>query len=192
MSVTFRVTSEDETSSVAPAPISVRQLVAFRNFARAQAILVDDLPEGEDITRSFSFDANICSFALAVLSPLFGNEPGTIAVLDEAQFTQRQVRLFKSDATGELMHGISNTMDGSIDLDLDLDLAIGNAIAVLSALDLDLANTGDLPLAVLRDRLADPRVRERFVNHRVEHYLPRLDRLAAIAAHEQEPRLVWA
>ena len=188
MSITFRVTSEDETSNVTPAPITVGQFVAFRQFARDHAILVNDLPEGEDITRSFSFDASICSFALAVLAPLFGNDPDAIAVLDEAQFTQRHVRLFKSDATGELMLGISNTMDGSI----DLDLAIGNAIAVLSALDLDLTNTGDIPLAVLRDRLTDPRLRERFVNHRVEHYLPRLDRLAAISAHEQEPRLVWA
>ena len=188
MSITFRVSSEDETSTVAPAPISVRQLASFRNFARAHAILIDDLLEDEDITRSFSFNASICSFALAVLAPLFGSEPGAIAVLDEAQFTQRQVRLFKSDATGELMLGISNTVDGSV----DLDLAIGNAYAVMKALELGAQSTGNLPLAVLRDRLADPRIRARFTAHRAGHYLPRLDRLAAIVAHEQEPRLVWA
>ena len=188
MSITFRVTSQDGKSAVPPAIISIRQLVAFRHFARENGVLVDDLADGDDITRSFSFDASICSFPLAVLAPLFGNQVEAIAVIDEAQFTQRQLRLYKASATGELMLSVSPTMNGSI----DLDLAIGNAFAVMRALDLRPNNIGDLPVAMLRDKLADPRIRARFMAHRVDHYLPRLDRLSAIVGHEQEPRLVWA
>ena len=188
MSITFRVTSEDGKSAVAPAIISIRQLVAFRHFARENGLLIDELAEGDDITRSFSLDASICRFPLAVLASLFGNQPEVIAVIDEAQFTQRQLRLYKSFETGELMLSVSPTMNRSI----DIDLAIGNAFAVMRALDLKPNNIGDLPVAVLRDKLADPRIRARFMAHRVDHYLPRLDRLAAIVGHEQEPRLVWA
>jgi hypothetical protein len=188
MSITFRVTSDEEANSVSPAQISVRQLVAFRHFARDHHILVDDLPDGEDITRTFTFEARICGFALAVMARLFDFAGPAIAVLDEAQFRQRQVRFFKDRATGELMLALSSTMAGSI----DLDLAIGNAYAVMKALDLKPQSIGDLPLAVLRDRLAEPRVRARFLAHRVDHCLPRFDHLAAIVAHEQEPRLVWA
>lgn len=188
MSITFRVTSDDSKSVVPPAIISIRQLVAFRHFARENRVLVDDLADGENITRTFNFQVSICRFPLAILAPLFGNETMAIAVLDEAQFTQREVRLWKAEATGELMLSVSATMDGSI----DLNLAIGNAFAVMRALNLRPNNIGDLPVAVLRDRLADPRIRARFMANRVDHYLPRLDRLADIAGHEQEPRLVWA
>ena len=188
MSITFRVTSEDGKSAVLPAIISIRQLVAFRHFARENGVMIDDLEDGEDITRSFSFDASICSFPLAVLAPLFGNHADAIAVIDEAQFTRRQLRFYKNPATGELMLSVSPTMNGSI----DIDLAIGNAFAVMRALDLKPNNTGDLPVAVLQDKLANPRIRARFMDHRVDHYLIRLDRLGAIVGQEQEPRLVWA
>ena len=142
----------------------------------------------DDITRSFSFEVSVCRFALAQLAPIFAYDLGAIAVLDEAQFCQRRVRFSKADETGEIMLDVSSTIDGSI----DLDLAIGSAIAVLKALDLDLESTGDVPLAVLRKRLADDAVRSNFVAQRVEQYLTRLDRLAAIEAQEQDSRLVWA
>lgn len=188
MSITFRVTSNTPHAPITPAQVSVRQLVAFRNFARDHAILIDDLADDDEITRSFRFEVSVCRFALAQLAPIFAYDLGAIAVLDEAQFSQRRVRFYKADATGEIMLAVSNAIDGSV----DLDLATGNAIAVLKALDLDMTSSGDLPLAALRERLAGDAVRANFVAQRVGHYLARLDRLAALSAHQQEPRLVWA
>ena len=189
MSINFRVTSDEPHAAIAPAPVSVRHMVAFRHFARDHGILIDDLADDDAINRSFSFEVSVCRFALAKLAPIFAYDLGAIAVLDEAQFSQRRVRFYKADETGEIMLAVSSAIDGSVDL--DLDLAIGNAIAVLKALDLDLDSTGDLPLTVLRERLADATIRTNFVAQRVEHYLPRLDRLAALTAHEQDPHLVW-
>ncbi|MBA3895834.1 MAG: hypothetical protein H0X36_01565 [Sphingomonadaceae bacterium] len=188
MSITFRVTSDDDRTTIDPTPITIRQLVAFRIFARANNILIDDVPENDHITRTLSFEASICGFALAVLSRIFEFAEAMIAVIDEAQFRQRQLRFYKDDRTGELMLALSDTIDGSV----DLDLANGNACAVLEALDTKPNSTGIMPIADFRERLADPRVRARFEAAEIGHYLPRLDRLAAIAAYEQEPRLVWA
>ena len=100
----------------------------------------------------------------------------------------RQVRFFKNDATGEIMMALSGTIDGSV----DLDIANANAFAILEALDFEADNTGTVTLDLLRARLGDPVVRRRFTVRRIDHYLARLDRLAGIAAHEQEPQLVWA
>ena len=187
MSITFRVTSDTPHAPIAPAQVSVRQLVTFRNFARDHAILIDDLADDDDITRSFSFELSVCRFALAQLAPLFAYDLAVIAVIDEAQFCQRQVRFFKDDASGELMMKVSPTMEGSI----NLDLAMGSAYVVLEALDLPTNNQGTLPIAQLRERLSEPDIRARLHSRNVRQYLPKLDRLAAIVAHEQDPHLVW-
>ena len=188
MSITFRVTSDDDFTNIPPAQISIRQLALFRNFARDHRIPADDFLDDDDLSASLSFEASICGFALAVLARIFDMAEPAIAVIDEAQFRQRQIRLYKSDATGELMMALSDTIDGSI----DLDLANANAFAVLEALDLVADDTGTVTLAVLRVRLADTNVRRRFSARHIDHYLARLDRLAGIVAHVQEPRLVWA
>jgi hypothetical protein len=187
MSITFRVTT-DEKSPVPAAQISVRQLVAFRNFARSAAIIDDDLPADEDVTRDFTFEASICPFPLAVLAKIFDFAEPAIAVIDEAQFRQRHVRFYKSDATGELMMALADTIDGTS----DLDLANANAFAVLEALGLDPESCGAMPIAKLRTLLDDPSVRGRFLGDSADRYLARLDRFAAVAVHDSEPQLVWA
>ena len=188
MSITFRVTTDDDTTAVPPTQITIRQLVAFRSFAREHRMLVDDLDRDDDMADMPSFEVSICGFALAVLAKIFDMSEAVIAVIDEAQFRQRQIRFYKSEATGEIMVALSGTIDGSI----DLDLANANAFEVLEALDLEAETTGTVTLAVFRARLGDPVVRRRFTVRRIDHYLARLDRLAGIAAHEQEPQLAWA
>lgn len=172
MSITFRVTSDTPHPAIQPAQVSIRHMDAFRSFARDNALLVDDLADDDDITRSFSFEVSLCRFALAELAPIFAYDLGAIAVLDEAQFSQHRLRFYKAEETGEIMLALSSAIDGSVDLNLD--------------------STGDLPLTVLRDRLAYTAIRTKFVAQRIVHYLPRLDRIAAINAQEQDPRLVWA
>ena len=188
MSITFRVTSDDHSATVPAAQITIRQLVAFRNFARDNQVLPDGLGCDHDAGSMMTFEASICGFALAALAKIFDMNDAVIAVVDEAQYRQRQIRFHKSDATGEIMMALSGTIDGSI----DLDLANANAFEVLEALDLEADTTGTVTLAVLRARLCDPAIRRRFTASRIDHYLARLDRLAGIAAHEQEPQLVWA
>ena len=187
MTITFRVKSDDDTPSVPAARITICQLAAFRNFAREHQLLGNEESKG-DCGSAQTFEVSICGFALAVLAKMFDMAEPLIAVIDEAQFRQRQIRFFKSDATGEVMMALSGTIDGSI----DLDLADANAFAVLKALDLEADHTGTVRLAVLRARLGDTAVRRRFTERRIDHYLARLERLAGIAAHEQEPQLVWA
>ena len=187
MTITFRVKSDDDTPSVPAARITIRQLAAFRNFAREHQLLGNEESKG-DCGFSMAFEVSICGFALAVLAKIFDMDEAVIAVIDEAQFRQRQIRVFKSDETGEIMMALSDTIDGSI----DLDLADANAFAVLDALDLEADHCGTVTLTVLRDRLGDTAVRRRFTDRRIDHYLARLDRLAGIAAYEQEPQLVWA
>ena len=187
MTITFRVKTDDDTPSVPAARITICQLAAFRNFAREHQLLGDEDSEG-DCGSSMAFEVSICGFALAVLAKIFDMDEAVVAVLDETHVRQRQIRFFKSEATGEVMMALSGTIDGSI----DLDLADANAFAVLKALDLEADHTGTVRLAVLRARLGDTAVRRRFTERRIDHYLARLERLAGIAAYEQKPQLVWA
>jgi hypothetical protein len=132
MTITFRVESDDDRPTVPAARITICQLAAFRNFAREHQLLGDEESEG-DRGSSMTFEVSICGFALAVLAKIFNMDEAVIAVLDEAQFRQRQIRCFKNDATGEIMMALSGTINGSI----ELDLANASAFAVLEALDLE-------------------------------------------------------
>ena len=91
MSITFRVTSDAQHPAIQPALVSVRHLVAFRSFARNNAILIADLADDDDITRSFSFEVSVCRFPLAKLAPIFAYDLDVIAVLDGARLERMLV-----------------------------------------------------------------------------------------------------
>ena len=93
MSITFRVTSDDDRA-IDPSPVTVRQLVAFCNFACEQAIISDADADDDDITARFAFEASICAFPLSVIAKIFDLAIRTIGVIDEAQFRQCKVRFF--------------------------------------------------------------------------------------------------
>ena len=117
MSITFRVTSDDDTATVPAAQITIRQLARFRNFARDNQVLADHLECDHDAGSMMTSEFSICGFALAVLAKIFNMAEPVIAVIDEAQYHQRQIRFYKCDSTGEIMMALSGTIDGSNDLD---------------------------------------------------------------------------
>ncbi|VWX51085.1 hypothetical protein [Novosphingobium sp. 9U] len=188
MSITFYVTDLDTRIQSAPAPISPRELAAFRKFMREAGIETEDDPEGEPEELTYAFNASICRFAMATIAAIFGNRPDAIAVIEEAQFLGRLVTFRRTEVTHDVRIEVSQRLDGAG----ELDLVNGNAYAILEALQLERESVGDISLIELRDRLAEPSIRAGFTERFVEYRLPFFDKVAAMEPYEQTPRLVWA
>jgi hypothetical protein len=75
---------------------------------------------------------------------------------------------------------------------VELNLANGNAYALLEGLGLRPDSVGELPIDAVRERLANPAVRQNAAEHGVSHYLAGLDRLLATAHADDSSRLEWA
>ena len=187
MSITFRVMSTGDVHPLEPAAITLRELTNFCSFARANNLPMDMQGEDECTSPMLDFEVSICSIALGTLARIFNHDEQVIMILDEAQFTQRQVRFYKDDMSGGIMLDTASTIDGSI----NLSLATGTAFAVLEALDLPSDPFGEVSLTKLRDQLSNPNIRTSFRTRQIERYLPRLDKLAAIEVYQSEPQLAW-
>lgn len=188
MSVLFRIAVPADEASDPYAIITARQLGAFRRFLRAEGARIGiDLLEPDEYLGD-NFEVRVCPLPLAAVTRTFEHAPDVISVVEEAQFRGRRLAIHHSVGGAEITMRVALTSDCG----LELDLAYGNAYALLDALDIQADSVGNVPLGTLRDRLADPCTHARAAERRVEHYLPRLERLLASAHDPDEARLVWA
>ncbi|CCW16971.1 hypothetical protein EBBID32_13100 [Sphingobium indicum BiD32] len=188
MSVLFRIAVPADDATDPHAVITARQLAGFRRFLRAEGERIGvDLMEPDEYLGD-SFEVRVCPLALAAVTGQFDHDPAIITVVEEAQFRGRRIAIHHSAGDAEIRMRVALTSDCG----LELDLAYGNAYALLEALDIEAESVGDIALATLRERLADPATPARAAERRVEHYLPRLERLVASASVSDEARLVWA
>lgn len=118
MTTTFRIVDRDTTIHSTKAPITARQLAALRSFLREHEALSDDDPANEPPLLAYAFKGSIARFSLAVLARLFDNSVAAIAVLEEAQYLGRNLRVTRSEADLEIAISVSLTIDGSDDLEL--------------------------------------------------------------------------
>ncbi|MFT4026828.1 MAG: hypothetical protein QM676_08520 [Novosphingobium sp.] len=188
MSVLVRIAVPADEASDPTAVITARQLAGFRRFLRAEGDRVGiDLMKPDEYLGD-SFEVRVCPLALAAVTGQFDHDPAVISVIEEAQFRGRRIAIHHSASEAEIRMRVALTSDCG----LELDLAYGNAYALLEALDIATESVGDIALATLRERLADPSTLTRTAERRVRQYLPRLERLLASARDPEEARLVWA
>ena len=100
MTITFRIDDGLDTQLPTPAVITVDQLGSLRDLLAGEAERMGVpllFPEhGEVNEAAFAFEARVCPLALAVVSRCFDHDPSVIAVLDEAQFIGRRVRVWRT------------------------------------------------------------------------------------------------
>ncbi len=135
MTITFRV--EDGRDILAPmaAIITPDQLASLRDLLAEQSLRLGFamLLPGYGVTGDpwLAFDARVCHLSLAVVSKCFDHDPSVIAVLDEAQFLGRRVRVAQTELTGDITIRLSLNPDAAP----EIALANPQALALLRPWD---------------------------------------------------------
>lgn len=192
MTITFRVDDGHNILSPSPAVITPDQLGALRDLlaeqsARTGAPMVMPI-HGEPVSGSFEIEARVCPLALASIARCFDHDPAVIAVIDEAQFRGRRVRIWQEEPTGDIRLGLGLNPDDAP----ELELASGNAFALLASLGLDEESCGTIPMSQLRQRLMDPRIRRRLDGDpHMSRYVEALTTMAALKPTDGEYHLAW-
>ena len=193
MTITFRIDDGYDAREPGPAIITTHQLGSLRDLLAAHGARLGFplvLPEyGDPIDGDFSFDARVCPLALATVSACFDHYPPAIAVVDEAQFRGRRVRVWRYGPTRDIHLCLSSNPDAAP----ELEVATANAYALLETLGLDPESVGVVPVAELRQRLTDPRIRRRLDDDpQLSRYVPTLVTMAALKPIEGDLSLAWA
>lgn len=192
MSITFRIATAADEINGPVAIITARQFAAFRDYLRVEGLrsgIVLLAPDSaDDDYLSYHFEARICPLALASVARVFGYDVDVITVVEEAQFRGRRISVYRDEGAGTIAMRVSLTSD----LGLELNLANGNAQALLESLGLRPDSFGEIPIASIRDRLANPAIQRRVGTEGMSDYVARLDRLLASAEADDSARLEWA
>lgn len=192
MSIVFRIATDADNHQGPVAVITARQLAAFRAFLRAESIRTNTVllaPEAaDDAFLSYSFEARVCPLALASVTRVFDFDTAVISVVEEAQFRVRRVSIHRDEAAGTINMRVALTSD----LGVELDLASGNAFALLESLGLHPDSVGEITIAAMRERLANPAIKRRIAAEGLADYVERLDRLLATADSDETSSLEWA
>lgn len=193
MTITFRIDDGLDTMLPTPAVITTNQLGSLLDLLTEHGERLGPClifpKHGEVSEPAFAFEARVCSLALASVSRCFDHDPSVIAVLDEAQFVGRHVRVWRMGLAGDIRIGLATGLDDVP----ELEVANGNAFALLEMLGLDPGSVGELPVAELRQRLSDPRIRHRLDDDaQLSRYVPTLLAMVAAKPITSDLSLAWA
>ncbi len=192
MAITFRIDDGHHSPLPNPAIITADQLAALRDLLAEQAMRLGVVllrpTYGVTGDAAFELEARVCPLALAVVSQCFDHDPAVIAVIEEAQFLGRRVRIWQTERAGDIMIGIAVNPDAAPVMSVNGF----DALAILTGLGLDREQTGSIPMAELRQRLTDPRIRRRLDdNPRIAPFLETLNAMAALKAEDREYNFAW-
>lgn len=192
MSITFSIVTAADNNCDLYAVLSPEHLTRFLDVLRAEtdrtnAALLDC--EGDlDVMLADGFEARVCPFSLAVLARAFDHDCTVIAVLDEAQFRQRKVTIWRDDSDGLIKMCPSFTSDA----DAEMTLPTGHAFALLAGLGVEGWTIGERRVDDIRRVLAEPSTSRRMAAENVVQYVPGLERLLETARFDETSRLAWA
>jgi hypothetical protein len=161
MTITFRI--EDGRSILLPSPAIVMpdQLASLRNLLAEQSLRLGFTMllsvNGVAGDPWFEFEARVCHLSLAVVSKCFDHDPSVIAILDEAQFLGRRVRVTQTERASDITRRLSLNPNAAS----EIALANAQALALLDGLGIDRRVTGMVTMTELRQRLTTPRIRRR-------------------------------
>lgn len=192
MTITFRV--EDGRSILPPTPAIIMpdQLAALRELLSEQSLRLGFsllLPiYGVTGDPWFEFDARVCHLSLASVSKCFDHDPAVIAVLDEAQFLGRRVRITQTERSSDIQLRLSLNPDAAP----EMALANPEALTLLDRLGIDRKTAGMVPMTELRQRLMDPRIRRRLdADPALANCVETLTTMAGMKPAEGDYLLAW-
>ena len=192
MTITFRIENGNsilppKAAVITPDQLgSLRDLLAEISLHSGCAMLVPIAGVTGDPT--FELEARICPLALAVVSKCFDHDVDVIAVLEEAQYLGRRVRIWQERRGGDIRIRISLTPDAAP----QLAVTEANGMKLLDRLGLDRRRAGAVAMTELRDRLTDPRIRRRLdADLDLANTVETLTAMAALKPVEGEYMLAW-
>lgn len=192
MTITFRIENGNSILPPRAAIVTPDQLGSLRELLAEQSLRLGFtmlLPIG-GVTGDPGFDleARICPLALAVVSKCFDHDADVIAVLEEAQYLGRRVRIWQERRGGDIRIRLSLTPDAAP----QLAVTEASAMKLLDRLGLDRKRAGAVAMTELRDRLTDPRIRRRLdADLDLANTVETLTAMAALKPVEGEYLLAW-
>lgn len=187
MLVTFRVKDTHTTLHSRPAEITALELAALtRRLHSSNATL--DVDENEFGVAPLNFEINANAMSMASFSACFDHRADIIAIVEEAQFLGRTLRVTHLGRLSPI------TIEVSEHIALARDLMMGPDLAgkVLFALGRDNADAGELTLDSLRTLLQNHRTYDAFRGAKIMPIYDSLAYLAFTNCGEQRPVLAWA
>lgn len=121
MTITFRI--DDGNVSIIPATrISADQLVAFvtalNDTGERNSTPMTYVDYGAIGDPVFSIEARVCPLSLAAITAVFDQDPAVIAVVDEAQYLGRRVRIHRDHSEAPIVIELANNADAAPAFDL--------------------------------------------------------------------------
>jgi hypothetical protein len=183
----FRIVDAHTKLLSKPAPLNARELASLRSILQNAGIptLLDD---GELDGTAYNFEANANAIAIARFAALFRDRLDLLAVLEEAQFLGRSIRVTRTARNCDAFLEVSE----HIAFSPEIAVKRSQADQVLECLDLDPANSNEIALDALRSKLSNPATYHRFKQHDLENTYEYLTRLSYTDCGEQSPHLAWA
>jgi len=191
MTIIFRIATAADDGHIPAAEIGARDLAEFRAFLRQEGtrigkrLLSPDEPEDELL--SYTFEARVCPLSLSAMARVFDYNASVIRVLEEAQFRNRRVAVWRCKSDGSIRMRVSLNSDAGV----EINLADGSAYALLQSLGLRPDGVGELPAHEVRRRLDNPAVRRRMDEEDVSQFIAPLERLLATADLDDSSRFEW-
>ncbi|MEM6409920.1 MAG: hypothetical protein AAF683_00125 [Pseudomonadota bacterium] len=187
MLVTFRIKDTATKLNSTAAVISALELAALmRKLHSHDAALDTDPDEFEAAPINFEINAN--SLSMSELTSCFDHRTEIIAIVEEAQFLGRTLRVQHLGRAQPIRIEVSEHIALARDLIMGPELAA----KVLYALGRDNAEAGELTLETLRTLLQDHRTYEAFCSARISPIFDQLSYLAFTDCGEQTPVMEWS
>jgi len=187
MLVTFRVKDTHTTLHSRPAEITALELAALtRRLHSSNATL--DVDEGEFGVAPLNFEINANAMSMASFTACFDHRADIIAIVEEAQFLGRTLRVTHLGRLSPITIEVSEHIALARDLMMGPDLAA----KLLFALGRDNAENGEIALESLRELLQEPRIYDAFAAAKIAPLYDSLTYLAFTDCGEQAPVLEWA
>lgn len=183
----FRIVDTHTKLLSSPPPLNARELASLRSILQGAGVstILDD---GELDGTAYNFEANANAIALAKFAPLFRDRLDLLAVLEEAQFLGRSIRVSRTARNCDALLEVSE----HIALSPEIAVTRAQRDHVLECLDLDPTTSTEIPLDALRSKLSDPAIYYRFKRQDLENTYEYLSRLSYTDCGEQFPYLAWA
>ncbi|ANC50760.1 hypothetical protein CP97_15069 (plasmid) [Aurantiacibacter atlanticus] len=187
MLVTFRIEDTRTQLHSTPAEISALELAALTRRLHASDIALD-VDANEFGAAPLNFEINANSLSMAAFTACFDHRAEIIAIVEEAQFLGRTLRVRHLGRLAPI------TIEVSEHIALARDLMMGPDLAgkVLFALGRDNADAGELTLDSLRTLLQNHRTYDAFRGAKIMPIYDSLAYLAFTNCGEQRPVLAWA
>ena len=186
MLVTFRVKDIETRLHSKPAQIRPPELAALMRRLHTANSTIDADP-GEFLAAPLNFEINANALAIAEFASCFDHRPEMIAIVEEAQFLGRMLRIEHLQCDAPITMRVSEHIALVGDITMSSDLAA----KVLTSLGRHANESGQLSLQKLGTALEDHRTYAAFVKAGITPLFESLAFIAATDCGEQHPLLEW-